>query len=383
MIPRGATVALFLILTLVGRPAAGHGDALALAAPAGERGANAELTVPAEARGLIAVEPARAASPDKWLRCLGQVVPAPESVVDVNAYVSGEVRRVFVRPGDRVRAGAPVMSIYSPEFISTQRGHVALFDNKERLEILREEGRLPDYLKDAEENLKWWGMSASQIAALMNKGTIVAEITLEAPADGIVTDVFVQPGTVINAGDKTMKAFLVTGKSVARIVADGAAPWIEGSLLSDQAATLPADAAVRVETGRGAAVVRHVTRLLPNLEPRTQRSRFLVDLHQPVPGLELGRVVPLRVRLSARPGVWLSRQAVLAEGLAPVVYVRLDPGRFQRRAVEVIDETSESVRVRGVEAGEQVVVAGKMALEGMFRMSAGAAGSREASHHDH
>jgi Cu(I)/Ag(I) efflux system membrane fusion protein len=370
------TAILFVIAALAAGAARAHGDPAAFAVAAAEPRRTTPLTVPAAAQGLIGVEPARRTVPGKWLHCYGQVVPAPDAVVDVNAYVSGEIRRIFVRPGDRVRAGAPLMAIYSPEYISTQRGQLALYGNKERLEILREEGRLPNYLKDAEDNLKWWGMSATQIAALMERGEVSEEIELKAPADGVVTDLFVQPGSIINAGDKTMNAFLVTGKSVARIVSDKAAYWIEGSLLPDQSAMIRANPVVRIDLGAGTIVERRLTKVLPSVDARSQRSRFLVDLRQPVAGLALGRVVPLAVQLDAPGGVWLSRDAVLGQGLAPAVYVRSDASHFERRAVEVLDETPEALRIGGVREGEQVVVAGKMILEGLFRMSApdGAAG---------
>lgn len=342
------------------------------------------VTLPVQtshSKGLIAVEEAKSASPSAWLHTWGQVVANAQDVMDVNAYISGEVRRVFVRPGEFVRAGTPLISIYSPEFISTQRGHVALLQNRQKLEILREEGRLPNYMKDAEENLKWWGMTAREIAELVKSGKVTEEITLAAPADGLVTEVLVQPGTLINAGDKTTRSFLVTGKSVARLVSNRSPRRVEGYLLPDQLALVRRGATVHIEVGGGRVIERRVVQVSPTVDPRTQRGRFFIDLLQSDHKFVLGMSLNLSVRCKPEAGIWVQREAVLAQSVAPVVYVQIGEGRFERRPVSVIAESDGLIQVLGVSSGEKVVTSGKMMIEGAFRMSA--SGAAVGNLHDH
>lgn len=342
-----------------------------------------QVTLPVHvtlSKELIVVEEAKATSQSTWLRTWGQVVTNAQDVMDVNAYISGEVRRVFVRPGEFVKAGAPLVSVYSPEFIATQRGHTALLQNKEKLEILREEGRLPNYMKDAQENLKWWGMTAREIDDLVKSEKVTEEITLGAPADGLVTEILVQPGTLINAGDNTTRSFLVTGKSVARLVSNRSPYWVEGYLLPDQLNQVRRDANVRIEVSAGRVIERRVIQVSPAVDPRTQRGRFYVALAQSDRSLVLGMSLKLAVETKPEAGVWLPREAVLFQSMAPLVYVQIGERRFERRPVSVVAESAGMIEVFGVTSGEKVVTSGKLMLEGVFRMSA--SGAVAGGHHD-
>lgn len=322
------------------------------------------------------------ASGDKrtaWLHTYGQVVADYRAVTEINSYISGEVRQVYVRQGDAIRAGSPVVAIYSPEFVATQTAYLALLSNKEQLEILREEGRLPNYLKDAKSNLAWWGMTARQINALVNEGKMVQEMIVTAGKDGIVTDVFVQPGTFINTGDQAMKAFVVMGKPVARMVADDAPRWIDAYVAPDRQALLAKGNPVRIWLSGGKYLERNISQVLPGMDDKSQRRKFRIDLGKGGDELVLGAAVDLDVRLD-REGIWVPRESVMSQGVAPMVFVEKSSGRYDRTPVSILDEAGDALSVKGVAAGVRVVTAGKMVLEGIYRMSGR---SRDSHHDDH
>ena len=329
---------------------------------------------------LISVVEARSGNASSWLEANGVVIADPRSQQDINAYLTGQVRQVFVRTGDRVKAGTPLVSIYSPELIATQKSYLALVDNSEQLQYLREAGRLANYLKDARENLKWWGLSDAQIAMLEREGTLVQQLVLRAPGDGLIEQILVEPGSLINAGDKSMKAFIVTGKAIARMVSTTESYWIEGSVFADQLPLLRAGMRVKV-TGPGAKPVEHaLSKVLPDVDAATQRARFRVNLHPTAPWPP-GTALRLSVQVPKADGIWVPREAVLGQHIAPAVYVRLTPHLYERRRVSVLAEAGADVQVTGVQPREAVVTAGKTLLEGAFRMSA--APARSANHHSH
>lgn len=314
------------------------------------------------------------------LRTFGRVVADPAAMIDVNAFISGEVRRVLVRPGASVRKGEPVATIYSPEFVRTQKSYLALLQNETLQSALREEGRLPNYMQDARANLRWWGLSERDIAQLEQTGEAREELDLLAETDGIVTEVFVQPGQLLNAGDKTMKQFVVLGKSVLRMVARDRPLWIEGYLYPGE------EQAVRVGTGAlvllpdGSRVRREVAKTAHSVDAKAQRARFFVAL-KAGDAAPLGASVELELEVPAGEGVWIPAAAVLNQGIAPVVFVQMQPTVFERRRIEVQQGGGAAVRVAGVRAGEAVVTAGKMLLEGSYRMAA--AGNADGGSHDH
>lgn len=383
--PRAIVFLATVALTASGNPACAHGPGERFAKPAETSAATpAGETVTITGGNLgqvIATVEVRPAGSGTWLQAYGRVVPNFKAIVDVNIYVTGEIHDVYVRPSDVVRQGDPIVSIYSPEFVSTQRSYLALLENKEQLDILRGEGRLSDYMKDAKENLSWWGMSPQQIQALESRGEIAQAIQLPAPASGVITEVSVRPGSLVNAGDKTMKTFVVTGRSVARMVVDSLPYRIEGYVYADQQPLLMRNAPVRIELRGGQVIERKISVVRQDLDPANQQARFLVELGQKIPGLLLGETVTLAVQIGNGTGIWIPRDAVLSPHLAPVVYVRKSAQVYERRPVTVLATTDNNVQVSNLQPGELAVTAGKMLLEGTYRMAGRAQESGDGDHH--
>lgn len=372
------------LLSGVASCAWGHGDASQFGDSAQAANVPHELILPAnfkEEQAIFSFTEAKPGNQKALLRTYGQVAPDAKAVLDINAYVSGQIRRVFVRAGDVVRKGQPVVSIFNPEFITTQKGHLQFLKNEEKLQVLREEGRLPDYMKDARENLRWWGMTDAQIKALVDKGEVVEEIFLPAPADGVITDVFTQPGNLINAGDKTMKAFVVMGRSVARMVAAQGPYLIEGFLYFDQQTAVRPGTQVDIQLPSGKTLQRAISQVVPAIDSRGQRARFLVPLGQ-APELAMGQAVDLALHLPATYGVWVPRNAVLSQMLNPVVYVKRGAKQFLRQPVSVLSETADALRISGIPPNATVVTEGKMILEGLYRMTANPVAQAGGHHHD-
>lgn len=361
-----------------------HGDTGAFKQTANPRFAVSEVKLPAGMRNssdVITLSAAKVDSQSTKLRTYGQIVPNGNAVLDVNTAISGQIVQVFVRPGEHVSKGQPLVAIFNPEFITIQKGYLQFLKNEERLQVLREEGRLPDYLKDAKENLRWWGMTERQVSQLIDKGTVVEQIILDAPSDGYVTDMFVQPGSLINAGDRSMKQFVVIGKSVARMVSSAVPLWVEGYVFADQQTLLRSGMQVEIALPGGQQLRRPLAQVVPGIEPRTQRARFLVELGQRVPGLSAGQTVALTLVLNGSSGTWVPRQAVLAQKLSPVVYVHAGSGRYLRKPVAVLGATADWLHVAGVDPRDKVVVDGKMILEGLFRMSGNTTVAADDGHH--
>lgn len=362
------------------------GQAAPAAKPARAMASISEVRLPPGVMGreksLLRLASAEVGAQGAAIKTYGQIVPNSQAMLDVNIAVSGQVAELYVRVGDSVRKGQPIASVFNPEFITTQKGYLEFLKNEAKLQVLREEGRLPNYLKDAKENLRWWGMSDKQVADLIEHGQVVEHIMLDAPSDGFITELFVQPGSLVNAGDKTMKQFVVVGRAVARMVAANASLWVEGYIYPDQRALLRPGLPVRVGLPDGRQLVRPIAQVLPVVDPVTQRARFLVDLGQTPAGMAVGQTVNISLQLDSRSGTWVPRQAVLGQGVGPAVYVQAAPGRYLRKPVVVLDEAAGLLQVQGLAAGEQVVVVGKMMLEGLYRISAGAGSNAGGHSHD-
>ena len=307
---------------------------------------------------------------------VGRVISGAGAVHDVNSFISGQLRELYVRPGSQVRRGEPIALIESPEFVLTQKAFIALLNNDEKLEILRGEGRLPDYLKDARENLRWWGMSDKEIAQLEKSGKALDGISVVSPMDGVVSEVLVRPGTLLNAGDRAMSQFVVLGRAIARVIAADAPLWAEGLFFPDQLAGVRAeDVRVRIRFPDGRSREYQPQGVSPQLDDTRQLARLLVQLDKGA-GAYLGQAVEMELLLD-RPGqTWVPRAALMHQGLETVLFLQTEPGAYVRRVVEPGAAVGDWVPVTGIDVGTQVVTQGKLLLEGAYRLNnSGAAAS--------
>ncbi|MGJ4948723.1 efflux RND transporter periplasmic adaptor subunit [Bradyrhizobium sp. HKCCYLS20291] len=335
------------------------------------------LVTPCNASSLLRLEVAVSGKQTRLYPTFGRVVANPSAVINVNAYLSGQISEIFVRPKSIVLKDELIATISSPDFLLTQKAYLALLSNDEQQSILKEEGRLPNFLSDARDNLIWWGMSDEEIDKLTKSGEVVESISVRAPQDGIVTDVFVQPGQIINAGDKTMQNFVVLGKPLVRMVPLSAPDWIEVYLPSDRVGLVkPGETGVRIGSVGGAAATFTISDVLFDVDRSNMMSRAIIRLGQGPKTFALGQTVQLEIDGGGADGIWISRQAVSSQGLDPVVFVEMKPGVFQRRSVKVLETTDDFIRLSNVTAGERAVTTGKMILEGAYRLQ-----SRDA--HDH
>lgn len=329
----------------------------------------------AHAARLITTEPALHQERTATLRTDGRVAARPDRIHEVTINTGGEVRQVFIRQGQRIAEGDPVVAVYSPDFILTQRSHLALLEDEVRLEQIRTLGNLPDYLADARENLIWWGMTEAEVDELVEQGEVKEVLTARSPVSGIVAEVMVEPGALINAGDKGMSSFVVTGAPVARIVPDDAL-WAEGRAFPDRLDDVRAGQKVRMRVGNAVRWYSgEVVQVDPIVDPGERRGRFYARFDYFPAEYGLGAPLEMRVETHSNTGVWVPDAAILTIDRNHYVYVQKAVDIYERRFVGLGARDQGWVQVvEGVESGEAVVVGGTQLLEGKRLIGTGARG---------
>jgi biotin carboxyl carrier protein len=164
-----------------------------------------------------------------------QVLPSPGSAAEVMPAFTAQVVQVLVQPGQRVVAGEPLCVVLMPEVLRAAGSHVgaglrlhAYAQRREQLLALKGEGltRLSEQMEveariaetkasqlEALAVLHSAGLSPAEAASLSASG---GRITLRSPIAGVVVDVHVNLGQVIQPGSQVMR---VVGSSGQRIEA--------------------------------------------------------------------------------------------------------------------------------------------------------------------
>lgn len=174
--------------------------------------------------------------------------------------------------------------------------------------------------------------------------------TLRAPRDGVVTEVFAEPGATLSAGQPVVR---LAGTDLREVVIDLPEPEVARLQIGNR---FDAVLAARPAVTAGATL----TRIDPVAERATRTRRLYLALDDPPDGFRLGALVRVRPQDSTEAGVAVPLSAVLDAGGAPAVWgVDRATDTVHRRAVTLGERFGDYVRIaEGVTPGEEVLVKG-------------------------
>src|SRR5213080_2506174 len=139
------------------------------------------------------------------IRAVGTIAYDKQRHWDYVARVDGYVQKLFVfSRGEVVEKDAPLLTIYSPDLLTTQREFVDVLKSRDDLAskgdkvVLEGMQRLVD---SAKQRLRLWNISDEQIAELEKSRKPQDTLTLKSPFKGIVQDIPVDQGRRVMTGD--------------------------------------------------------------------------------------------------------------------------------------------------------------------------------------
>src|SRR5438045_7712926 len=164
-----------------------------------------EFVVPVERQQQIGVTYAtvRRAPPHHAIRAVGTVEPDLQHHWAFVARVDGYVQELFVSSaGQVVEKDAPLLSIYSPDLLTTSRELVMLLRMRDEAKA-RDTRATPERLiVSAESRLRQWNITDAQIADLERTRQPSETLTLRSPFRGVVQEVPTRQGVNVTVGDR-------------------------------------------------------------------------------------------------------------------------------------------------------------------------------------
>jgi RND family efflux transporter MFP subunit len=358
----------------------------ATAAPAGDDAVEVALTPEAVERAGIRTAAARAETATETLTVPGTIVSNAYRETRVNALVGGIVRQVPVELGTPVRQGQALALVFSTELADAQTRYLATrallhadeqrrrraealvaigaASRQELEEVTAVHASHETELAALRQRLLWLGLADDEVERLASPAQIVAEVTVAAPAGGVVLTRGVNPGQVVAAGQELF------------VVADLTTVWAIGDLYEKDAGAVRVGGEARVSLPSPPATPLRgrVAYIDPRVDPATRTAKVRVEVPNPDGALRLGMYVTLTFRAGpGRRSVVVPRSAVQAVGGRWVVYVPVagDEARFVERRVRLGAVAGDRAEVlAGLQPGERVVT------EGSFHLRAEAARTR-------
>jgi Cu(I)/Ag(I) efflux system membrane fusion protein/cobalt-zinc-cadmium efflux system membrane fusion protein len=329
------------------------------------------------APGTIAVEPAtlqsmgvRTAKVEvrplaRTIRAVGRVTPDEKRLAVVTTKVNGWVDRLYIKvTGDPIRRGQPLLSIYSPELVSTQKEYLLALRNLKDLEktpypeVKESAQRL---LEASRRRLEYFDIGRGQIEALEKTGEVKKDLTLTSPVQGIVMKRMVTQGQMVQAGMPLLEVADLTEVWVEADIYEYELPWVKvGEKAQITLSYLPGE----TFTGR-------IEYLYPYLKESTRTAKVRLRFANPRLSLKPEMFAQVEIK-SPLPGpvVAVPSEAVLDSGERQLVFIALGQGRFEPREVKLGAEGDSGLReVRsGLQGGEAVVVSAQFLLDSESRI---------------
>lgn len=315
------------------------------------------LTDRVQVAGIVAAPPerhaavflpqsGRVAPPKGGFPQLGARIKKGQLLGTVEAVLSAPERATFLSEEAKARADASTAAarldaatralerLESLKGISSQQQIEAA-----RVEVRAAQGALDD-------------AQARQSAFSTAAGT--ARIDLLSPLEGVLADINVSPGQVLNQGER---AFLVVDPSI--LTVEAKVPEHSLARLLDSG-----DALVSVDAYPGRAFPGRLLAQGQVIEEATRTAKVIFSLDNSAGLLKLGMFARVQIGAGeAESVVAVPEAAVLDIDGRRIVYVHTGPEEFEAREIAVGTRDGEAVEVvRGLEAGERVVVVGAYTL---------------------
>ncbi|MCS6804852.1 MAG: efflux RND transporter periplasmic adaptor subunit [Acidobacteriota bacterium] len=349
------------------------------------------LDVAAQRNIGLKIETAQTKTLVQTIQTTGVVGPNETRVGHIRPLARGRIEKVYVRLGDRVRAGQPLLAydnIELGELIGDFLKALAVLEQKsteaevakqalERAQNLVELGavaraeyerRNAEYknalaainsqkatIAQVEEKLHRFGLTDADVAHVANLRHAdyhreASHSVLRAPFDGVVIKYDVAEGEVVNTDRELLT------------IADLSTVWVQADVYEKDIASVHKgqDVKIVMDAYPGETFIGTITYVSDVLDPKTRTAKVRCEVRNLQARLKLDMFATIHIPTPiGREAVMIPTSAVQQIDNQSVVFVRLNDTQFQRREVQLGAQSDGWVEVKsGVKAGEAVVTQG-------------------------
>ncbi|EKS72741.1 efflux RND transporter periplasmic adaptor subunit [Caballeronia sp. Lep1P3] len=270
-----------------------------------------------------------------------------ESRTDViQSRVTGYIDRLYASaPMQRVAKGAPIASLFVPDWLAPQEEYLAL----------KRGGMDANLLDAARARMRALSIPDGMIAALDRTGKAQTHIVLTSPEAGVVSELNVRDGAMVTPGQTLAK---ISGLSKLWLIVE-----IPEALALDARPGMTVDATFSGDPTQH--FTGHIREILPGISTssRTLQARLEIDNG----ALKLTPGMLMRVRVGGQKAVsrlLVPSEAVITTGKRSVVIVKNRDGRLQPASVTVGNDVGNETEVlKGLNEGDTVVASGQFLID--------------------
>lgn len=292
------------------------------------------------------------------VRAVGTVAYDKQRHWDYVSRVDGYIQNlsVFSR-GELVEMDAPILTIYSPDLLSTQREFVnllAMLDEaktKGGQTVVESTGRL---VESARQRLHQWNITDAQIAELEKNRKPTETLILRSPFKGVIQDIGVDQGRRVMTGDHLVD------------IADLSIVWVWAVFYQDELSMLKKGLPIILTSSSypGEKFEGKISVVDPFINEATRTGRVRIDVPNPELKLRPDMYVDADLTMEMGQGIAVPFNAVLPTGKHNIIFVDKGGGKLEPRFVEIGRKYGDYYEVKsGVSDSERVVTSANFLID--------------------
>lgn len=299
------------------------------------------------------------------VRAVGRIAYDEERLVRLHPKTEGWIETLRVdKTGEWVKKNHDLLSIYSPQLVSSQQEYILALNNlkaleKSPIEDIRRGAE--ELVKSSRERLKLLDVPAHQMRDLTRTHTIKKSLHIHSPASGIIMNIGAREGQYVTPATELYMIADLSSIWVYADIYEYELPWVKvGDSVEMRLAGVPG----RVFNG-------HLAFIYPYVEAKTRtiKVRLVFD------NSELLLKPDMFAELTIHAGnlvnaVTIPSEAVIRSGSSDQVFVLRAAGKFEPRPVTLGLASNGKVAVLdGIKEGEQVVTSSQFLLDSESKLS--------------
>jgi len=295
----------------------------------------------------------------RTVRTVGRVDFNEERMARLHPKVQGWIEELRVdKTGETVDTDDILLSIYSPQLVSTQQEYLLALNNlaalgESPIEEIRKGAK--DLVNSSRERLQFLDVPEHQIRELEKTRKIKKKIHIHSPVDGTVLNIGARQGQHVSPQTELYMLADLTQVWVFADIYENEVPWVK---VGDEVEMTLASVPGRMFTGE-------VSYIYPYSEAKTRTTKVRLVFDNPDLLLRPDMFSEVSILSDTREdSIIVPSEAVVRSGGKPQIFVVREPGKFEPRDATLGVESDGRVEViAGVNAGEEVVTSAQFLVD--------------------
>jgi len=289
------------------------------------------------------------------IRSVGMIVPDRSRNWQFVSRVDGYVQKLNVTsPGQVVDKDAPLLSIYGPDLLTSEREFVELLRMRDEAKSKDARETPQRLIESARRRLQLWNVTEQQIADLERTRKASDTLTLLSPFRGVVQSVPVEQGKSVKVGDMLVE------------VADLSLVWMWAEFYENELSMLQVGQklVITAKSYPGQNFDGTIALIDPFINETKRTAKVRIDIPNADFKLRPGMYVNAELAMNMGEALTVPVSAIMPTGERNVVFIDKGEGKLEPRIVQLGGKYGDVYAVNsGLKEGERVVASANFLID--------------------